>query len=83
MRDFEVSTTPLHRGLSDANPASNWKWPEIPGLHDFQGDLVHSANWPEKFDDTGKTVALIGNGSSGVQILPEIQKSKRHLRMVR
>lgn len=61
---------------SDHNIASNWKWPSIPGLHDFNGDLVHSANWPETFDYANKTVALIGNGSSGVQILPEVQKGK-------
>jgi len=24
---------------------NKWKWPEIPGLHDFQGKLLHSANW--------------------------------------
>jgi cation diffusion facilitator CzcD-associated flavoprotein CzcO len=25
--------------------SSKWKWPAIPGLHDFKGKLVHSANW--------------------------------------
>lgn len=55
---------------------SHWKWPEIPGLHSFEGGLVHSANWPENFDYAGKTVALVGNGSSGVQILPETQQRK-------
>ncbi|KAH7152645.1 hypothetical protein EDB81DRAFT_647222 [Dactylonectria macrodidyma] len=68
-----------HFLLDSCGILNNWKWPEIPGLHDFQGDLVHSANWPEKFDYAGKTVALIGNGSSGVQILPEIQKNAKHL----
>ena len=24
---------------------SRWKWPDIPGLNDFKGRLVHSANW--------------------------------------
>ena len=24
---------------------SKWRWPNIPGLHDFEGKLVHSANW--------------------------------------
>lgn len=40
----------------------------------FQGQLLHTAAWPRnaESDLDGKTVALIGNGSSGVQILPAI-----------
>lgn len=52
---------------------SNWKWPEVEGLNDFQGPLIHTAAWPKEFDYTGKTVAVIGNGASGVQLLPAIQ----------
>lgn len=53
---------------------NNWKWPAIKDLHKFQGRLLHSAAWPTDAakDLNGKTVALIGNGSSGVQILPAI-----------
>lgn len=52
---------------------SNWKWPDIEGLHDFKGTLIHSANWPKDFDYTNKSVAVIGNGSTGIQIVPAIQ----------
>lgn len=24
---------------------SNWHWPDIPGLHDFRGEIVHTADW--------------------------------------
>ncbi|KAI1811259.1 hypothetical protein GGS20DRAFT_588689 [Poronia punctata] len=51
---------------------NNWKWPEIPGLDTFQGELIHTANWPKDFDYANKTVAVIGNGSSGVQVVPAI-----------
>ena len=51
---------------------NRWKWPNIPGLNDFQGVLLHSANWSHNTDLSGKRVALIGAGSSGVQILPNI-----------
>lgn len=34
--------------------------------------MVHSAIWPNNLDLKGKTVALIGNGSTGIQILPAI-----------
>lgn len=53
--------------------SSNWKWPDVEGLHDFKGDLVHTASWPEGHDLTNKTVALIGNGATGIQLLPAIQ----------
>jgi cation diffusion facilitator CzcD-associated flavoprotein CzcO len=53
---------------------NKWKWPDIPGLHSFNGQLVHSANWDVSLDWKDKRVAIIGNGSSAIQILPEAQK---------
>lgn len=51
---------------------NKWKWPAVAGLHDFKGTLVHSACYPENLDLKNKKVALIGAGSSAVQILPRI-----------
>jgi cation diffusion facilitator CzcD-associated flavoprotein CzcO len=56
---------------------SNWKWPDVEGIDTFQGRLIHTAQWPKDFDHAGKTIAVIGNGSSGIQVLPELQKGKR------
>lgn len=58
---------------------NNWKWPEIPGLHSFEGTLIHSAKWPESANLEGKTVAVIGNGSTGIQIVPAIQPEVKQL----
>ncbi|KAF1990549.1 FAD/NAD(P)-binding domain-containing protein [Aulographum hederae CBS 113979] len=52
---------------------NNWRWPAIPGLHDYKGTLLHTANWDPNIDLRGKHVGLIGNGSSGIQVLPTIQ----------
>lgn len=52
---------------------SKWKWPNVPNLNSFGGDLIHTARWPKDFDYDGKVVAVIGNGASGIQLLPEIQ----------
>ncbi|CAF1013358.1 unnamed protein product [Adineta steineri] len=52
---------------------NNWQWPNIDGLKDFQGHLVHSARWKDGYNFEGKKVGLIGNGSSAIQILPQIQ----------
>ncbi|KAF2648441.1 monooxygenase [Lophiostoma macrostomum CBS 122681] len=51
---------------------NNWKWPDISGLDTFRGKLLHSANYDNSYELTGKHVGLIGNGSSGIQILPAI-----------
>lgn len=41
------------------------QWPDIPGLHDFHGQLIHSAKWDENINLEGKRVGLIGNGYVG------------------
>jgi cation diffusion facilitator CzcD-associated flavoprotein CzcO len=53
---------------------NNWKWPEIEGLHDFKGPLMHSASWNHDVDFKGKTAAVIGTGSTSVQIVPQLQQ---------
>ncbi|KJA23566.1 hypothetical protein HYPSUDRAFT_66248 [Hypholoma sublateritium FD-334 SS-4] len=49
-----------------------WKWPEIDGLYDFKGPLLHTALWDASVELEGKHVGIIGNGSSGLQVLPAI-----------
>ncbi|KAK9446894.1 uncharacterized protein V1518DRAFT_435533 [Limtongia smithiae] len=58
---------------------NDWKWPEIPGINTFNGTLLHSAAWDDTWDATDKTVAVIGSGSSAIQIVPAIQKKVKHL----
>lgn len=58
---------------------NDWKWPKIPGLNDFKGTLLHSANWDTNVDYEGKDVAVIGTGSSAIQIVPQVQKKANHL----
>ena len=50
------------------------KWPSIPGLHNFKGHLVHSAMWDHSFDYSHQRIGIIGNGSSAIQILPQMAK---------
>lgn len=48
--------------INASGPLNRWKWPSIPGLNEFKGRLVHSANWDDGYDVSGKRIALIGNG---------------------
>ena len=34
--------------------------PELPGLADFAGEVVHPQHWPEDLDYAGKRVVVIG-----------------------
>jgi cation diffusion facilitator CzcD-associated flavoprotein CzcO len=54
---------------------SSWKWPDIPGLETFKGHMAHSARWDESYSFNDKAVAVIGSGSSAIQIVPKIQPS--------
>ncbi|MEM8975647.1 MAG: NAD(P)/FAD-dependent oxidoreductase [Pseudomonadota bacterium] len=54
--------------------------PKFPGIEEFQGETYHTGLWPkEGVDFTGKRVAVIGTGSSGVQSIPHIAKQAKHL----
>lgn len=48
------------------------KLPDIPGLDSFRGPAFHSSAWQHEHDLKGKAVAIIGNGASANQIVPEI-----------
>ncbi|GAB1310989.1 Sterigmatocystin biosynthesis monooxygenase stcW [Madurella fahalii] len=65
--------------INGAGILNNWKWPDVEDLHAFNGTLIHTARWPKDFDHTGKTIAVIGNGSTGIQVLPELQPGAEKL----
>lgn len=59
---------------------STTKAPDYPGLDSFRGRIIHSGHWPkEPVDLAGKRVAIIGTGSSGMQMTPVIAKVASHL----
>ena len=59
---------------------STSKLPEIEGRDAFEGLTFHTGHWPRTgVDLSGKTVAVIGTGSSGIQAIPEIAKQAEHL----
>ncbi|CAI7674093.1 unnamed protein product [Penicillium viridicatum] len=62
-----------HVLINASGVLNKWKWPAIKGLEAFQGPRLHSANWDDNVELKGKRVAVIGSGSSAVQIVPNIQ----------
>ncbi|MFC3244580.1 flavin-containing monooxygenase [Gordonia humi] len=57
-----------------SGPLANPAMPDIRGRDDFAGHVIHSARWDHDYDFTGKKVAVIGTGASGVQIIPHLVK---------
>ena len=54
--------------------------PEFNGLSNFQGQSYHSGLWPaEDVDFSGQRVGVIGTGSSGIQLIPNVAKQAKHL----
>ena len=61
-RFFVCSTGPLNQP----------RWPDIPGLADFQGQRLHSARWDHSLPLAGQRVAVIGTGSTASQLIAPV-----------
>ncbi|KAH6986425.1 hypothetical protein BKA56DRAFT_479577 [Ilyonectria sp. MPI-CAGE-AT-0026] len=59
--------------LSKAN------YPSIAGLSSFKGTLLHTATWDDSVKLDGKRVGIIGNGSTGVQVMTAVAPIVDHL----
>lgn len=70
VHDFLISATGILR-----EP----RMPAIEGLSQFRGPVMHSARWDHTADVTDKRVAVIGTGSTGVQIVCGLADSASRL----
>jgi len=48
------------------------RYPDWPGLDTFEGVRFHTARWEHEHDLSGKTVAVVGTGSTAIQVVPGI-----------
>ncbi|MFM9034233.1 MAG: flavin-containing monooxygenase [Mycobacterium sp.] len=55
------------------------RMPDIPGIETFEGRVLHAARWDDGFSARGRRVAVIGTGSTGVQLIPELAKETADL----
>ncbi|WP_406815720.1 flavin-containing monooxygenase [Mycobacterium sp. M23085] len=66
--------------LMATGPLSAALTPDFAGLDTFAGEIYHTARWPHQpVEFTGKRVAVIGTGSSGIQAIPVIAERAAHL----
>jgi cation diffusion facilitator CzcD-associated flavoprotein CzcO len=54
--------------------------PDFPGLDSFKGEWVQASHWPDRtVERAGRRIAVIGTGSTGVQLIPVLAEQARHL----
>ncbi|HEU0153004.1 MAG TPA: alpha/beta hydrolase fold domain-containing protein [Arenimonas sp.] len=58
--------------VCSTGPLSQPRWPDIPGLEDFTGLKLHSARWDAQAPLAGRRIAVIGTGSTAVQLIPPL-----------
>ena len=54
-------------------------FPKIAGLKSFAGDLIHTAAWPADIDLSSNRVGVIGNGSTGIQVMTALAPKVKQL----
>ena len=54
-------------------------YPEILGLSEFKGQVMHSATWDHNVDLKDKKVVVIGTGASAIQFVPKIAPDAEHI----
>lgn len=65
--------------VSAAGVFAKTKLPDIDGIDEFEGTIVHPTQWTSALDVQGKRVAVIGNGSTGVQLMAPVAEKAEHL----
>ena len=53
--------------------------PDIPGVDTFNGRIIHTARWDDSHSFKGRRAAIIGTGSTAVQVIPELAKEVAEL----
>jgi cation diffusion facilitator CzcD-associated flavoprotein CzcO len=80
---WEIETTGGHYTaailISASGTLADPSIPDLPGLGTFGGTVFHSSRWNHEQPLEGRRVAVIGNGASAIQFVPEIQPRVAHL----
>ncbi|MEO1987850.1 MAG: NAD(P)/FAD-dependent oxidoreductase [Martelella sp.] len=79
MPDGTTRTASAHAIISSVGQLNQPMIPDIKGLEDFRGEQMHTARWNHDYDFTGKNVAMVGTGASGMQAGPATARIAKHL----
>ncbi len=57
-------------------------WPNWQDIDTYKGQLVHSEEWPDNLEYTGKNVLVIGSGASAATLVPNMSGKAAHVTML-
>ncbi|WP_009476606.1 alpha/beta hydrolase fold domain-containing protein [Rhodococcus sp. JVH1] len=72
VRTDDGAVTMARYFINGAGAFSVSKPNDFPGQDDFEGTIAHTTQWPDDIDLAGKRVAVIGTGSTGIQVIQTI-----------
>jgi len=61
-----------HLVLATGSVAGKPRWPDLPGLGEFAGEVMHSNNFTTGTEYAGKRAIVIGTGNSGHDVAQEL-----------
>ncbi|KAK4174477.1 hypothetical protein QBC36DRAFT_39122 [Triangularia setosa] len=56
--------------------------PNIPGIDNFQGQVIHPQFWDEKLDYADKKIIIIGSGATAITLLPSLAEKAKEVTML-
>jgi cation diffusion facilitator CzcD-associated flavoprotein CzcO len=56
--------------------------PKWEGMDKYKGEIVHTEEWPEDLDYTGKKVIVIGSGATTATVVPAMASKAAHVTML-
>ncbi len=56
--------------------------PDLPGLDEFRGTVVHPQHWPEDLDYSGRRIVVVGSGATAVTLVPALAEDAAHVTML-
>jgi cation diffusion facilitator CzcD-associated flavoprotein CzcO len=56
--------------------------PNLPGLRDFRGPIVHPQSWPRDMSVAGRNVVVIGSGATAATLIPAVAEQSAHVTLL-
>jgi monooxygenase len=56
--------------------------PDLPGIEEYRGDVVHPQHWPQDLECAGKRVVVIGSGATAVTLVPALAERGAEVTML-